>query len=86
MDNKYKINTTIQSHNIDVINISQSRRRKYPFIHKIVHQLQCEKIHQQAFETIKDPEKSFERTDYSRRKLVVRNIFKKSLISQQDNH
>ena len=51
------IKSILQSHNIDVINISQSRTRKYPFIHKIVHRIQCEKFHQQAFETIKNPEK-----------------------------
>ena len=50
------ITSILQSHNIDTLNLNQSRTNKHPFIHKIIHKKQCEKFHQQAFETIKKPE------------------------------
>ena len=35
---------------------TQTRRTKYPYIHKIIHKKQCEKFHEDTFQAIADPD------------------------------
>ena len=57
----------INSHGLQILNLfynhitwnipkAQTRRTKYPYIHKILHKKQYEKFHEDTFRTIKDPD------------------------------
>ena len=50
------IKSILQTNNLENIHANQSKRRKHPFIHKLLHKKQCEAYHQNAFQTINDPE------------------------------
>ena len=49
------IKSIIQTHNLENLNINQVHRNKHPFIHNMLHKKQCEIFHQNAFQTIKNP-------------------------------
>jgi hypothetical protein len=50
------IKCILQSHNLENIPEAQTRRTKYPYIHKILHKKQCEKFHENTFQTIAGPD------------------------------
>ena len=46
----------IRLHNLENLHQTQSKSRKHPFLHKIVHTKQCELFHQNAFLAINSPD------------------------------
>ena len=50
------IKCILQSHNLQNIPEAQTRRTKYPYIHKILHKKQCEKFHEDTFQAIAGPD------------------------------
>ena len=51
------IKSILQSHNMENYYTNRTHKNKHPFIHKLLHKKQCEKFHQNAFQTINNPEK-----------------------------
>ena len=51
-----QIKSILKTNDLENIHTEQSKRRKHPFIHKLLHTKQCEAYHQNAFNTINDPE------------------------------
>ena len=50
------ITSILHSYDLEALHINESPRRKYPFIHKVLHQKQCDKYHNDAFQAIQDPD------------------------------
>ena len=48
------IKSILHTHNLEHLNSHHTR--KHPFIHKLLHNKQCENFHKKAFDSIKDPE------------------------------
>ena len=48
------IKSILHTHNLEHLN--SDHNRKHPFIHKLLHNKQCENFHKKAFDSIKDPE------------------------------
>ena len=46
----------LQSYNLENIPEAQTRRKKYAYIHKILHKKQCEKFHEDTLQAIANPD------------------------------
>ena len=69
------IKSILQSYELDTIHRDEAPRRNHPFIHKILHEKQCDKYHNDAFNTIKDPDSKLRtyalfKTDIGREKYL----------------
>ena len=50
------ITSILHSYDLEALHRNESPRRKYPFIHKVLHEKQCDKYHNDAFQAIQDPD------------------------------